>query len=168
MAGALVVVGKSIDAVLVTGGVLGADFFSSGVDGAIPFSIDRAEGATLDAASVCVGTAAGTTADEVAGALVRFGKSDGAISYTGGVVGADSSSHLVSFVFSGGVVPAGDATDTVTGASRFGMSDDTVFDTGGVINADFSSLSISFAASGSTVSAAAAAGRFSNRCSGKN
>jgi hypothetical protein len=73
---------------------------------------------------------------------------DDTVSDTGDVRGANSSSHLVT---------AGDATDTVTGASGFGMSDDAVFDTGGVISTDFSSLSVLFAAVGFTVAAAAGA-----------
>jgi hypothetical protein len=93
--------------------------FSSEVDGdggASPFPTDSAGGATLYAASVGVGTAAGATADAVAGAsVVAEVSSDGADSGTGGVGGADSSSLLVSFVFLGMKIAAaaGAAADAV-------------------------------------------------------
>jgi hypothetical protein len=107
--------------------------------------------------------AADAVAGEVANAVVGMSVGakmflDDGVLDTGDVGGANFSSHLVTFVLSGGVVPAGDATDMVTGASRFGMSDDAVFDTSGVISADFFSLSVLFAASGLVVLAAAAAG----------
>jgi hypothetical protein len=73
----------------------------------------------LDAASVGARTAAGTTADAVAGAsVVAEVSSDGPNSGTGSVGGANSFSHLVSFVFSDTTVAAltGAVADSVTGA----------------------------------------------------
>jgi hypothetical protein len=151
-------------AVLVTGGVLGANFFSSGVDGnsgASPFSIDSFGGATLDAAFVCVGTAAGTTADEVAGAS-RFGMSDDAVFDTGSIISANFSSLSVLFAASGltvsaaaavGVgVLAGSATDAVVSKSvRTEMFlDGADSGTDGVVSAGFT-----VAAAGAVASAVA-------------
>jgi phage gp29-like protein len=67
----------------------------------------------LDAASVCLGTAAGT-ADEVEGALLRFVMSDDAMFDTGDVISADFSSLSISFAVSGStVLPATGAAEGV-------------------------------------------------------
>jgi hypothetical protein len=122
--------------------------------GVMSHVVSDLSGSVISVSAFAAVTGAGVVTDEVAGTEMS---SAGAVSFIEGAIGAGFTSLLISFVFSDGVVPAGDATDTVTGASRFGKSDDAVFDTGGVIGADSSSLSVSFAASGSTVSAVAVA-----------
>jgi hypothetical protein len=77
-----------------------------------------------------VGMPVGEATDAVTGASVRFEKSDGAIPYTGGVVGTGFTSLSISFVFSDTEIAAatGALADEVTGALvGFGMTSDGVF-----------------------------------------
>jgi hypothetical protein len=104
---------KSDDAVLNTDDVFGAIFVSLSVS-------FTALGSTVAAAAAAgVGILAGSATDAVASESVRTEMFlDDAVSDTGGVKGANSSSHLVSFVFSDAV------TGTLVG---FGLSSDGVF-----------------------------------------
>jgi hypothetical protein len=105
---------------VVTDEVAGTEMFSGGV---VSF-IEGAIGAGFTSLSVSfissdwtAGTAvsadavAGAVADAMVGMLIGVEMSlDDAVSDTGDVGSANSFTHLVMFVFSGGIVPTGDVT----------------------------------------------------------
>jgi hypothetical protein len=103
----------------------------------------------------------GAAVDVVTGASVgtEMFLDDAALD-TGGVGGANSSSNLVSFVFSDTTIAAatGAAADPVTGALvGFEKSDGAISYTGGVVGAGFTSLLISFVFSDTKIAAATGA-----------
>jgi hypothetical protein len=107
-----------VDAISYTGSVVGAGFTSLSVS-FIYLYWTAGTAAATDAV-------AGAVADAMAVVLVGTKmSSDGVVLDTGGVIGANFTSLLVSFVFSGGIVPASDA---VTGALVAGVvSSDGIF-----------------------------------------
>jgi hypothetical protein len=132
-------------------GAIGAGFTSLSVSF---ISLDRTAGTAVAADAV-----AGAVADAAAGVSIGTEmSSDSIVLDTGGVIGANFTSLLVSFVFSDTIVVAATdaAADTVTGALvGVEKTDDAVLNTGGVFGAVFTLLSISFTASCMTAATAA-------------
>jgi hypothetical protein len=119
---------------------------------------------TSDGAFFLADAVAGAVADATVGMSIGTEMSSGGIVLdTGGVIIANFTSLLISFVFLNTTVAAAvdlaASVNSVTGALvGVEKSDDTIFYTDGVFGAVFASLSVLFSALGSTVVAAAAAG----------